>query len=162
MCSHIVTYSQCRIISCYTCGFINAGATYLCRATLGHIVTPGTYEFFCLVEFIYADAVYYNRLTNRAALLCRTLHRVAGMCSSTLSDTANRLRKTRKSNPTAVLLFGAVAGLWSASGYPREKGRFTRGWKTAGCLPSCAPARRQRSSVRLAGEIPSKKKISKN
>ena len=41
-------------------------------------------------------------------------------------------------------LFVAVAGLWSASGYPREKGRFTRGWKTAGCLPSCAPARRQR------------------
>ena len=28
------TYSQCQIHYCYTCGFIFAGATYPCRATL--------------------------------------------------------------------------------------------------------------------------------
>ena len=80
---------MCIRDSCYTGWKVSAGAAWQCRATLGHVVTPGTYEFFRLVEFIYADAVYYNRLTNRAALSCRTLRRVAGMCSSTLSDTAN-------------------------------------------------------------------------
>ena len=40
-----------------------------------------------------------------AALLCRALLEVNRMCSSTVSDTANRLRKTRKKKSSAVLLF---------------------------------------------------------
>ena len=38
-----------------------------------------------LVQFILADPVYYNALTNCAARLCRALRRVACMCSGTLS-----------------------------------------------------------------------------
>ena len=55
-----------------------------------------------LVQFILAGAVYHNALKNRAALLCRTQRRVAHMCSSTVSDTANRLRKTRKKKSSVV------------------------------------------------------------
>ena len=42
------------------------------------------------------------------------LRRVNHMCSSTVSDTANMLRNIRKKKSSAVLLFGAVAGLRSA------------------------------------------------
>ena len=67
-----------------------------------------------LVQFIFAGAVYHNALSNCAALLCRTQRRVARMCSRTLSDPANRLRKTRKKKSSAVLLFEAVTCRQSA------------------------------------------------
>ena len=38
-----------------------------------------------LVQFVFAETVRNNALTNRAALVCRTQRRVARMCSSTLS-----------------------------------------------------------------------------
>ena len=41
-----------------------------------------------------------------------------------------------------TLFFAAVSSLPLPPCPLREKGRFTRGWKTAGCLPSCAPAAR--------------------
>ena len=52
------------------------------------------------------------------------LRRLSGLCSSNVSDPANRLRKTRKKKSSAVLLFEAVAGLWSAPDYPRERQEF--------------------------------------
>ena len=55
-----------------------------------------------MVQFILVGAVYHNALSNCAALLCRTQRRVAHMCSSTVSDTANRLRKTRKKKSSVV------------------------------------------------------------
>ena len=45
-----------------------------------------------LVQFILVDPVCNNALTNRAALLCRALRRVARMCSRTVSGTAYRFR----------------------------------------------------------------------
>ena len=48
-----------------------------------------------------------------------------------------RERHERK-NPLSFSFFTAVAGLWLAPDYLR-KGEKIRGWKTAGCLPSCAP-----------------------
>ena len=45
-----------------------------------------------LVQFIFADPVCNNALTNRAALLCRALRRVNRLCSSTVSGTANMSR----------------------------------------------------------------------
>ena len=80
-------------------------------------ITDGTCEFMCSAQFILAGAVYHNVLTTRAALLCRTLRRFNRMCSRTLSDTANRLRKTRKKKSSAVPHFEAVADLWSAPDY---------------------------------------------
>ena len=59
------------------------------------------------------------------------------MCSSTVSDTANRLLKRTNSEgsssaaeekPSAVLLFGAVTYRKSAPDFLREKGRFIRGY----------------------------------
>ena len=86
------TCSQGQIPFCYTDQRVNAGATYSCCATRRHVVTPSTYESICLVEFICAGAVYYNPLTNRAALSCRTQRRLNHMCSRTVSDTAYRFR----------------------------------------------------------------------
>ena len=57
-----------------------------------------------------------------------------------------RSASLRKKNSSAVPLFTAVTCRQSAPDPLREKGRFARGWKTVGCLPSCAPARRQRKS----------------
>ena len=62
----------------------------------------GTYEFGYLGQFIFAGPACNNALTNCAALLCRTQRRFNRMCSSTVSDTANRLRKTRKKKSSVV------------------------------------------------------------
>ena len=84
-----------------------------------------------LVPFIFVGHVYYNALKNCAALssprgpslalraihLVPHLRRVARMCSSTLSDTANMLRNIRKKNTLPYSNFGAVAGLRSAPDY---------------------------------------------
>ena len=45
-----------------------------------------------LIQFILVDPVCNNALTNRAALSCRALRRVARMCSRTVSGTAYRFR----------------------------------------------------------------------
>ena len=57
-----------------------------------------------LIQFIFAGAVYCNAQEVWSALLCRPLRRVADMCSSNVSDPANRLRKIRKKNSSAVPL----------------------------------------------------------
>ena len=64
------------------------------------------------------------------------------MCSSTLSDTANRLRKTRKEKSSAVPLFEAVtcSAICARLGSKGKVG-VQRGRKTAGC-PSFLPPRR--------------------
>ena len=53
-------------------------------------------------------------LALRAIHLVSRLRRLSGLCGSNVSGTANRLRKTRKKKSSAVPLFEAVAGLWSA------------------------------------------------
>ena len=71
MCSHAETYSQCRIAFCYTGGFIYAvgGMTvppdFFARYTARHL------RIRRLILFIFVGAVYYNALTNCAALSCR-------------------------------------------------------------------------------------------
>ena len=99
------TCSQCQIPFCYTGGFIYAvgGMTvppdFFARYTARHL------RIRRLILFIFAGTVYHNALSNCAALLCRTQRRVARMCSRTLSDPANRLRKTRKKKSSVVPLF---------------------------------------------------------
>ena len=70
-----------------------------------------------------------------------------------VSDTANRLLKRTDSEgsssvaekkSSAVPLFEAVADLWSAPDSLRERGDSQEGGNRR-CLPSCAPARRQRT-----------------
>ena len=66
------------------------------------------------------------------------------MCSSTLSVNCEKAEKATQRYPDCRSpYFAAVAGLWSAPGYPRERGDSQEGGNRR-CLPSCAPARRQR------------------
>ena len=67
------------------------------------------------------------------------------MCSSTLSVNCEKAEKATQRYPDCRSpYFAAVAGLWSAPGYPRERGDSQEGGNRR-CLPSCAPARRQRT-----------------
>ena len=85
-------FRSSQIAYCYTCGLINAecGITVphnsLTRYTVRHLRIKR------LVQFIFADPIYHNALTNCAALSCRALRRVARMCSRTVSGTAYRFR----------------------------------------------------------------------
>ena len=71
--------------------------------------------------------------------LVSRLRRLSGLCSSTVSDTANRLRKTRKKKSSAVPLFrsGHMSAICARL---TNKGKVgvQRGRKTAGC-PSFLP-----------------------
>ena len=77
------------------------------------------------------------------------LRRVARLCSSTLSDTANRLRNGRNGNPTAVLHFRSgrrspiFAGLTNKGKVGVQRGRETAG------VPSFLPPRRAPQSPAL-------------
>ena len=100
------------------------------------------------IPFIFADAVCNNALTHCAALSCRTLRRVARMCSSMVSDTANmrihgaQSASRREEKSSAVPLFRSghrspICARLSNKG----KAGVQRGRKTAGC-PSFLPPRR--------------------
>ena len=70
------------------------------------------------------------------------LRRLSGLCSSNVSDPANRLRKTRKKKSSAVPLFrsGHMSAICARLGSKGKVG-VQRGRKTAGC-PSFLPPRR--------------------
>ena len=109
-----------------------------------------------MVQFILVGAVYYNALTNCAArlsprgpsLALRAIHlvprlrRLSGLCSSNVSDTANRLRKTRKKKSSVVPLFrsGHMSAICARLSNKGKVG-VQRGRETAGC-PSSLPPRR--------------------
>ena len=57
------------------------------------------------------------------------LRRVAGLCSSNVSDPANRLQKIRKKKSSAVPLFRSGHMSAICARLSKGKGRFTRGWK---------------------------------
>ena len=84
------------------------------------------------------------------------LRRVNRLCSRTVSDTANMSRHgSTLCSPTVEKLlcrspyFAAVTCRQSAPDYPRERGDSQEGGNRR-CLPSCAPARRQRTFPRSA------------
>ena len=120
------TCSQGQIPFCYTGRLLPAGATYPCRAIRERVVIDSTCEDKLYQTPTFADAVrklQTNELRNTVML---RLRRVAGLCSRMVSDTANRLLKRTDSEgspsvaeekSSVVPLFGAVAALWSASGY---------------------------------------------
>ena len=78
------------------------------------------------------------------------LRRLSGLCSSNVSDPANRLRKTRKKKSSAVPLFrsGHMSAICARLGSKGKVG-VQRGRKTAGCPPFLPPRRvPQRPAVR--------------
>ena len=68
------------------------------------------------------------------------LRRINRMCSSNVSDTANRLRKTRKKKSSAVPLFRSGHMSAICARLSKGKGRFTRGWKPQVSPLLCARA----------------------
>ena len=108
-----------------------------------------------LVQFIFVGPVYNNALKDRAALLCRACGelpvcvaeryltlRIRGYMSA-------RSASLRKKKSSVVLLFAAVTCRQSAPDHSRERGDPQEGGNRR-CLPSCAPARRQRTFPRSA------------
>ena len=128
------TYSQCLIPYCYTGRRVNAGAAQgelpegQERVPWGMTVPRNPFarcnarhlRIMRSIPFIFAGAVCTNALTHCAALSCRALRRVARMCSSMVSDTANmrihgaQSASRREEKSSAVPLFGAIASLRSA------------------------------------------------
>ena len=84
---------------------------YPYRATLRHVIPSGTCEFRCFAQFILADAVYSHQASELRNTVMLRLRRVADMCSSKVSDTANRRTHSaqsasmRKKKSSAVPLF---------------------------------------------------------
>ena len=154
------TCSQCQIPYCYTGRLLPASATCPCRATGTHVITHGTCECRRSAAFILVDPVCNNALTNCATRVCcacvdettcvaeryPTL-RICGYMSA-------RSASLRKKNSSAVPHFrsGHMSAICAVPS--KEMGDSQEGGNRR-CLPSCAPARRQRSSVRLEGEKPS-------
>ena len=155
------TYSQCQIPYCYTGRRVNAGATQgelpvgQERVPWGITVSRNPFarcnarhlRIMRSIPFIFAGAVCNNALTNCAALSCRTLRRVARMCSSMVSDTSNmrihgaQSASRREQKSSVVPLLGAVAGLWSAPDYlTRERQEFKEEGKPQVVLPFCPAA----------------------
>ena len=118
-----------------------AGATYPCRATLGHVIPSSTCEFRCFTQFILADAVYSHQASELRNTVMLRLRRVADMCSSKVSDTANRRihdaqsASMRKKKSSAVPCFAAVAVLRFSPCPP--KGNGSQEGRNRRCLPSC-------------------------
>ena len=81
-------------------------------------------------------------LALRAIHLVPRLRRLSGLCSSNVSDTANRLRKTRKKKSSAVPLFqsGHISAICARLSNKGKAG-VQRGRETAG-VPSFLPLRR--------------------
>ena len=73
------------------------------------------------------------------------LRRLSGLCSSTLSVNCEYFTKDTQRKPDCRSpVFEAVTCRQSAPGYQRERGDSQEGGNRR-CLPSCAPARRQRT-----------------
>ena len=85
------------------------------------------------------------------------LRRVAGLCSRTVSDTANMLRKIQKKKSSAVPLFRSGHMSAICARLSKGKGRFTRGWKPQVSTLLCPrrvgalPAEVQRKTSRPLG-----------
>ena len=114
-----------------------------------------------LVQFIFADPIYHNALTNCAALSCRALRRVARMCSRTVSGTAYRFRhgSTLCSPTVEKILCRSPISQRSHVGNLRQtiqgKGVIHKRVETAGVYPlvrprgvSALPAEVQRKTPR--------------
>ena len=100
-----------------------------------------------------AGAGRYNAQKNWAALSCRPLRGLNLMCSRTVSDTANRLRKTRKKKSSVVPPFrsGHMSAICARLSNKGKVG-VQRGRKTAGCPSFLPPRRVPRRSRRSGGE----------
>ena len=103
-----------------------------------------TYEDKLYQTPTFAGAFRYNTLKNCATRVCRAcLDEITCVAVMYLTLRISRERHGRK-NPLPFPHFAAVTCRQSAPDYPRERGDSQEGGNRR-CLPSCAPARRQRT-----------------
>ena len=104
----------------------------------------------------------YNVPKSCAALLCRACedfpvcvaeHYLTLRTGCSRGRTPKVVRPQQRKNPLPFPLFAAVTCRQSAPDYPRERGDPQEGGNRR-CLPSCAPARRQRNFPRFASDAP--------
>ena len=111
----------------------------------------------------FAGAVRYNVPKSCAALLCRACkdfpvcvaeHYLTLRTGCSRGRTPKVVRPQQRKNPLPFPLFAAVTCRQSAPDSPRERGDSQEGGNRR-CLPSCAPARRQRTPPAAGrGELP--------
>ena len=127
-----------QITYCYTGRRVNAGATYPCRATRRHVVTPSTYEDKLYQTPTFAGAVrklQTNELRNTVML---RLLRVNRLCSRTVSGTANRLKKHGRRNPLPFP-FSQRSHVGNLRQTIQGKGVIHKRVETAGVYPLVRP-----------------------
>ena len=99
----------------------------------------------------FAGVIRYNVLKSCATrVCCACKDEAAGVAVMYLTLRISRERHGRK-NPLPFPHFAAVTCRQSAPDPPRERGNSQEGGNRR-CLPSCAPARRQRRFVRFASD----------
>ena len=98
-----------------------------------------------LILFIFAGAVYDNALTDCAALSCRACVDLITCVAERYLTLRTGCEKHGRKNPLSFPYFAAVTCRQSAPDPLRERGNSQEGGNRR-CLPSCAPARRQRNS----------------
>ena len=118
--------------------------------------TDGTYESIYLVAFILVGPVYHNALTDCAALSCRACVDLITCVAERYLTLRTGCEKRGRKNPLPFPIFEAVTYRQSAPDSPRERGDSQEGGNRR-CLPSCAPARRQRNSpLRFSESLPAR------
>ena len=100
-----------------------------------------------LILFIFAGAVYNNALTNCATRSCCACVDLITCVADRYLTLRTGCEKHGRKNPLPFPIFEAVTCRQSAPDYPRERGDSQEGGNRR-CLPSCAPARRQRTPPR--------------
>ena len=131
------TCSQYRLPCCYTGGLINAGA-YPCCWLFNTLYRTAPRELSVWCKLSCVGPVYQRAHELRDTGMPR-LRRVAGLCSSNLSDAANTLRRHGRKILCRSPASAAVTCQQLRQG-PQGKGRFTRGWKPQVSALLCATA----------------------
>ena len=152
MCSHAETYSQCQIQYCYTDGLLYAGRGIVVpRDSLSALLQTGSTRINCIKCLIRRCRALQRAKELRNTVMLR-LRKLTHMCSRTVSDPANRFRKTRKKKSSAVPLFrsGHMSAICARLGSKGKVG-VQRGRETADVPSSLPPRRAPRRSRRSGG-----------
>ena len=155
MCSHVETYSQCRILFCYTGGLLCAGRDIpvsrnsLTRYTAWHL------RIRRLVQFIFVGAVYHNALTNCAALLCRACVDLTVCVAVGYLTLRTGFERHGRKNPLSYSYFRSCRrSLVCVRLSNKGKVGVQRGRETAGVSSFLSPPRVRRRPRRGRGSLP--------
>ena len=106
-----------------------------------------------LVQFILAGPVYHNALTNCATRYMLRLRKPPTCVAERYLTLRTGCERYGRKKSSAVPFFSQRSHLGNLRQTIQERVIHKR-VETAGCLPSCAPARRQRNFPRFASDTP--------